>query len=54
MAPTPDSAAAAISLRGDRPIADELYVRLRDEIVRGELAPSERVTEEVVASQSGE
>jgi DNA-binding GntR family transcriptional regulator len=52
MAPTPDSAAAAISLRGDRPIADELYVGLRDEIVRGELAPSERVTEEVVASRA--
>jgi DNA-binding GntR family transcriptional regulator len=49
---TSDSGAVAIRLRGDRPIADELYDHLRDAIIRGELAPSERVTEEVVASRA--
>jgi len=50
--PTRDFGAVAISLKGDRPIADELYEYLREEIIRGGLAPSERVTEEVVASRA--
>jgi DNA-binding GntR family transcriptional regulator len=48
----PDSGAVVIRLRGDRPIADELYDHLREEIIRGELAPNERVTEELVASRA--
>jgi DNA-binding GntR family transcriptional regulator len=43
---------ATIRLPGARPLADELYDHLREAIVRGELAPNERVIEEVVATRA--
>ncbi|HYT84482.1 MAG TPA: GntR family transcriptional regulator [Gemmatimonadales bacterium] len=43
---------AAIRLPGARPMADELYDHLREAIVRGELAPNERVIEEAVAARA--
>lgn len=39
----------SIKLAGKRPIADELHDHLREAIIRGELAPDARITEEVVA-----
>lgn len=44
-----DAQGLTIKLQGERPIADELHDKLRDAIIRGELAPNARVTEEVVA-----
>ena len=42
----------AISRGSDRPIADQLYESLREAIIRGDLAPRERVTAEIVASRA--
>lgn len=42
----------AVSRRSDQPIADQLYESLRDAIIRGELAPRERVTAEIVAQRA--